>query len=228
MNAPLTCPNSSLSSSGSGIAAQLTATKGPLLRALRLWRALATSSLPVPLSPVTSTVVSVSATRATSSHVAVIAGLLPRISSKRIVSPTACLRRLTSFPEGAVSQRPLDREREIVDVERLRHEIVCARAYGRDGGVGVRIGGGDDDGDVFAATDDLRAKLDPAQARHADVGQHHLELVLVEVGETVGRGRRPRYSQIVAGQLELQQLAHAGVIVDDEDAARHEETGSGS
>ena len=63
VNAPLTCPNSSLSSSVSGMAAQLIATNGPWARALRLWRARATSSLPVPLSPVTNTDASVCATR---------------------------------------------------------------------------------------------------------------------------------------------------------------------
>ena len=54
------------------MAAQLTVTKGALARRLLKWIAWATSSLPVPLSPVTSTGASVSATcsmrRSTSSH----------------------------------------------------------------------------------------------------------------------------------------------------------------
>ena len=51
MNAPFSCPNSSLSSSVSGIAEQFTATKGALRRGDISWRVRATSSLPVPLSP---------------------------------------------------------------------------------------------------------------------------------------------------------------------------------
>jgi hypothetical protein len=47
-----------------GVAPQSTATKGPALRPLAAWIARATNSLPVPLSPTTSTVASVSATRA--------------------------------------------------------------------------------------------------------------------------------------------------------------------
>ena len=43
-------------------AAQFTATKGPRARGLAWWMALATSSLPVPLSPLSITVESVRAT----------------------------------------------------------------------------------------------------------------------------------------------------------------------
>jgi hypothetical protein len=60
---PRTWPNSSLSMSDRGIAAQLTATKRFAARGERSWIARATSSLPVPVSPRTSTVASVGATR---------------------------------------------------------------------------------------------------------------------------------------------------------------------
>ena len=63
VNAPRTCPNSSDSSSVSGIAAQFTLMSGMCRCALRSWMARATNSLPVPVSPVTSTVLRVSATR---------------------------------------------------------------------------------------------------------------------------------------------------------------------
>jgi hypothetical protein len=45
------CPNSSLSISSSGMAAQFTSMNGPLARRLRMWIVRATSSLPVPFSP---------------------------------------------------------------------------------------------------------------------------------------------------------------------------------
>ncbi len=48
VKAPFSCPNSSLSISSRGIAAVLTATNGPALRAPSWWIASATSSLPVP------------------------------------------------------------------------------------------------------------------------------------------------------------------------------------
>ena len=56
MNAPRSCPNSSLSISVSRIAAQLMATNGLLRRFESSWIVRATSSLPVPLSPWISTV----------------------------------------------------------------------------------------------------------------------------------------------------------------------------
>ena len=55
VKAPRAWPKSSLSSRFCGTAAQLMAMKGPSLRTLVRWSARATSSLPVPLSPVIST-----------------------------------------------------------------------------------------------------------------------------------------------------------------------------
>jgi hypothetical protein len=86
VNAPFTCPNSSLSSSASGIAAQFTVTSLAARRRLRSWIARATSSLPVPLSPVISTEASVSATRSTRSNTSRIAALSPISAPPR---PTA-------------------------------------------------------------------------------------------------------------------------------------------
>jgi hypothetical protein len=59
VNEPLTCPNSSDSISSSGIAPQLTATNFAPARLPSVCSARATSSLPVPLSPVISTLVRV-------------------------------------------------------------------------------------------------------------------------------------------------------------------------
>ena len=55
VKAPFSWPKISLSMSDSGIAAQLTATKGPPFRGLNSCSVRAASSLPVPLSPVIST-----------------------------------------------------------------------------------------------------------------------------------------------------------------------------
>ena len=63
VKAPLSWPNSSFSSRLSGIAAQLIATNGPLARPDSWCSARLISSLPVPLSPSSSTVASVVAAR---------------------------------------------------------------------------------------------------------------------------------------------------------------------
>ena len=63
VNAPASCPNNSLSSNSEGIAAVLSAMKGLRERGDSRCRARATSSLPVPVSPVTSTFSGAAATR---------------------------------------------------------------------------------------------------------------------------------------------------------------------
>jgi hypothetical protein len=79
---PFSWPNSSLSTRPAGRAAQLTLISGLSRRRLFEWTARAISSLPVPVSPQTSTVASVGATRPTLSKTASRAGLRPMISSK--------------------------------------------------------------------------------------------------------------------------------------------------
>src|SRR5471030_997803 len=62
VKAPFSWPNSSASTRDSENAPQLTATNGRLRRALRLWMCRATNSLPVPVSPMISTLASLGAT----------------------------------------------------------------------------------------------------------------------------------------------------------------------
>jgi hypothetical protein len=63
VNAPRSYPNSSLSKSVSGIAVQFSDTNGFCARELLRWMSSATSSFPVPVSPVMSTFVLERATR---------------------------------------------------------------------------------------------------------------------------------------------------------------------
>ena len=65
VKAPFSWPNSSDSKTSRGSAPQCSGTNGRSARAERSWIARATSSFPVPLSPSTSTVESVGATRST-------------------------------------------------------------------------------------------------------------------------------------------------------------------
>ena len=83
VNAPRTWPNSSASSSVSGIALQLSATNRCARRGLLWWIARATTSLPVPVSPVIRIVLLVGATVSSSWNSARIARLLPTMPSKR-------------------------------------------------------------------------------------------------------------------------------------------------
>ena len=92
VNAPRVCPNSSLSSNSPGIAEQFSGTKSFSLRGDRSWIARAASSLPVPVSPVISTVLRVGPTWRSSSNTGCIAGAAP-ISWPKPLSWAACSRR---------------------------------------------------------------------------------------------------------------------------------------
>ena len=70
VNDPFSCPNSSLAISSWGMAPVCTATNGPSAILERAWMARATSSLPVPLSPMTRTVESPAAAMRTRSNTA--------------------------------------------------------------------------------------------------------------------------------------------------------------
>ena len=80
VKAPFSWPNSSLSISSCGTAAQLSFTKGPLLRCECWCSARAISSLPVPFSPVMSTRPSEGAVRWMSEKMRCMAGPLPTMS----------------------------------------------------------------------------------------------------------------------------------------------------
>ncbi len=97
VNAPLTWPKSSLSSSDSGMAPQLMVTNGPSARGERWWISWAMSSLPVPVSPVTSTLTVVGATFSTVRKISFMASHAPMMLPKRISES----RSLSSFCRAA-------------------------------------------------------------------------------------------------------------------------------
>ena len=104
MKAPASCPNSSLAATPSANTPQFSATKGPLLRAPPAWIARATSSLPVPVSPSTSTGTSLAAILATRDRSARIGSLSPTSSA---AGPRVSARSLrTSARSARISGKP--------------------------------------------------------------------------------------------------------------------------
>ena len=107
LKAPFLWPNSSDSSSVSGSAAQLIDTNGRAARGDCRWMLRATSSLPVPLSPCTSTGLSLTATRAITARTSRISGLLPtmvgRPSRRVMTSLSAEFSRRSAFFSKAFS-----------------------------------------------------------------------------------------------------------------------------
>jgi hypothetical protein len=118
VNAPATWPNSSLSISSSGIAAQLTSTNGRR-RAAQPWMLRATSSLPVPFSPKMSTRPLVGAAMATCSR-SVHQRALP---DHRVARVDAGPQRLVLGLEMTLPQRVAHDQHRLLERQRLLDEV---------------------------------------------------------------------------------------------------------
>ena len=121
VNAPRTCPNISLSNSVDGTPPRFTLTNGLPTRRLLRWIASATSSLPVPLSPVTRTDASVGATRPISSQDAQHARIAPDQIAE-VVARVELVARQRRF--GGLRPRPHQAERRL---HGLHHLLVGPR-----------------------------------------------------------------------------------------------------
>ena len=123
VKAPFSWPNSSFSSSVSGMAAQLMATNGPLARSESWCSERAISSLPVPLSPRSSTVASVAAARWMDSIVSLSAGSSP----SSLGSPNAPL--VFLLEQHVLGEQPaavdgaVEEDHEVVGVHGLGQEV---------------------------------------------------------------------------------------------------------
>ena len=197
VNAPFSWPNSSLSISVAGMAAQLTRTNARPLRGLRWCSARASSSLPVPVSPSSRTAASVGATCDTRASTWRMARLWPTISSKSCVDCTSSRSETFSSCKSVAQRADLVEMRDQLGVAALAIE-----------GVGQDLA--DDPQPVHV---DRRPLAGPREVRRRD---HALDLpadgqrqrhdgphpdarrVLAlgdglcrQIGGQIGRGRRP-------------------------------------
>ena len=138
VNAPRACPNRCASTSVSGKVVQSTVTNGPDARRLLACRALANSSLPVPVSPVMSTLTLLAAASRNASSASASAGLFPMMSGCRS-RLRDWLSRLFRHCTACVSAFE-----EIADAERFDQILPRPGSQGRLGGVGVAMPRNDD------------------------------------------------------------------------------------
>ena len=171
VNAPRTWPNSSLSSSVPASAPQLTGTNAPPARRPAKWSARATSSLPVPLSPVMSTVASECATLSIVARSWRIAGESPTIEpyARRLVS-APCARRSSSSASARCTH-----EAELVGRERLADVVARAELHAAHRGVDRRIRGDQQHRGRRIADEQLRQQRHAVLIGQVDVAQHEIE-----------------------------------------------------
>jgi hypothetical protein len=216
VKAPRTWPKSSLSSRLCGTAAQLIATKGPLCRALIPWMARATSSLPVPLSPVTSTVASVEATRSMRLRISRIARLDPTSALDGCARTTSLCSRRHLLAQAPVLHRALHGDREHVGVDGLGEEVVGPGAHRPHGGLQVAVPGEHDHRHVGVHRRDVLAERDAVHRAHLHVRQHQRELLARHPGDALLGVLHAHRLVPEAAHEGRDHLAHVRVVVYDQ------------
>src|SRR5262245_40960732 len=190
VNAPRSWPKSSDAIKVSGIAAQLTLTKGPAARRDQAWMARARSSLPVPVSPLTSTVDSVAATfrvRASS----------PCTASE---APTTSLTIAVSSCDVPRMEHVVDGPAQACRAGRLAQELGRAGVSGAALLFVARPAGDEHDRNVRAALGQAALDFQTVHPRHANVEQ-----------QTPGLARRAGVEELLAGG------EHPGAIAEGAD-----------
>ena len=109
-----------------------------------------------------------------------------------------------------------DERHDGVVLEVLGDVVVGAELHRADGRFDLVDGRDHDDFDQALRLLDVAEHLEAADARHPDVEQHHVHVLAVENGQP-GLARRRAQHAVLAPQDRRQRVAHALVIVDDED-----------
>ena len=123
-------------------------------------------------------------------------------------------------------QRAVDRDPQVVEVQRLGHEVECAAVHGRADVLHVAVGGDDHGADVRVDRGDLLQQRQAVHLGHVDVREDHIDVIfLAELLEGL---------HAVAGEDELVEAlpdgaAHAlehegfeiGFVVNDQDLVGH-------
>ena len=222
VNAPRTWPNSSLSNTVSDTPPALTVTIGRAARGESAWIAWATSPLPVPFSPVISTLASEGAVRSMSSMTGFIAG-------DRAISGGAPSKRQArrAFELTAAAQRPAqfhlcsdDGEQPGV-VPRLLHEVAGAAAHRLDRHIDARPGGQHDDRQRrvlgLQACQQIEAFLARRRiARVIQIDERGVEVRFVDRREHRRGRRHGLHLKAFALQEQLQGFENIALVVGEE------------
>ena len=190
----------------------------------RPWMARATSSLPVPLSPVISTLLGAGAHRAICSCTRrreSLAAHEPILARER--RPAAGRPRGGRGP-GMAPKQALHAEPEIVQHERLLQVVAGPLAQGLDGHLHRRVARHQDDRGSRVQHAGPLEDLEPADARHDDVGHDHVELLRFDPAQRLRAA--PGRGDVVPLGLEKrsQSVLRRGLVVHHENRRCHRVT----
>jgi hypothetical protein len=114
-------------------------------------------------------------------------------------------------------ERALDDDRDLVDVEGLGEVVVGAGLHGGDREALRAVRREQDDGQRGVACVDGGDELEPAHARHLEVGEH--DLGVVEAGQRFGAGARGDHRVPAIDEHLAEREQDAGLVVDEQDLA---------
>jgi len=109
-----------------------------------------------------------------------------------------------------------------VHLEWFGDEVVGTGADCGNGCVQAPERGDDDDRHIGPVGSHALAQLKPIGPGHVQVRDDHVEVALGHGGQRFSRGRAPSHLESAPDKPRLQQLAHAAVVVDDQDAPTHD------
>jgi hypothetical protein len=118
-----------------------------------------------------------------------------------------------------VLERALQHPAQNFEVDRLGDEVAGAGAQGGDRGVHAAESGHHHHRHVGTVLAEPPAELDAAHSLHFEIGQHDVDLALFQSSQGVlGPGKRGG-GEAILSQLIDDHVAHARIVVDDEDLA---------
>ena len=220
VKAPRMWPNSSHSSSCSGIAAQLIAVKLRSLRGLIRWMARARTSLPVPLSPVMSTVVLWRATRLAT---------LEQVAHRLALADHQVLDRAGAQARAqrlhlAAQPLPLlglpDGHGHFVGAERLVEVVVRALAHGGERGVLGAVGAHHDEERRAALGAVAPQEGEPVHLGHPHVAEDRVERLRGGAAQRLLGVAFGRHLVARLLQQQRERLPEPGIVVNDQQTHR--------
>ena len=215
VNAPRSCPKSSLSASSRGIAAQFTAMNGASGSPASRWISRASSSLPVPLSPRMSTVADSFAILCTRSTMSRAILLEPTTNSRSVCSATCAERQHLPIQVLPLAGVPHERS-QLVVVEILGDVVIGAVLHGLHGGLNFTNRRDHDDLDQAEVLLDDPQHFEAADAGQADVEHHQIDVLAVEDRQRRLAARHAEHPVITLQDCG-QRVPHPFIVVDDED-----------
>ncbi len=108
------------------------------------------------------------------------------------------------------------RDRERLDLDRLRDEVVGAGANRTDRGLEAAERGQHEHRHIGSRRDDLLTQLEAGHALHVEIGDDDIDVLLGQLRERIGTTAERHRGEPALLEPELDELDHLALVVDDE------------